>query len=790
MSSNNLLDVAVEERKEVRENAVTFVFKKEDHAKILLHNLCDMQAGDGGILTDVILTSRRKDSEEKLHSPLLAASSPKVKGLLMARSAKDSTRTIALEGLTKKTLCCLRKFIYKCEFTIDEDTLQDLHNFAVQFEIDSLAAKCEELEDRQGRIRVAPDDHEDVLSELFHMFLEKELITTIVEDHQGKIQLEAHGPLIAAASPALQEIMLQGCMSRRIRPIRLGIHANALREFIGYLYSAKVTLQRENAVGLLRAACNYQIPALAKVCCEWLIAKLEAYDVVGILCLVRELDSEYTEDLEKRARILIISNFSSFSTEDGIDKLGHEDLMEIIQDDNLEIEDEKDVYHAVIKWLEFDEKNRLPHLSRLLAYVRLEQTSVEFLASIQQDPRIGSSPECLEVIEEARQRLADQGYSMSHSGSYDDEGFQENEDSNDGDSWHEGSREEFPADHEGLPSASYNGEDIGESRLRESDHLDHRHGCYSGDSYLPGTFRPKTGNARDGGPREGDEHDDGYLLDRYLRDSRLHNSSLPQSHLREGNPPDSYSHCYERDDSSLSDSDLSYLRRGRDSTDASDDEEASCLTGPKKKDGQPDLRYKENRRIFCRSGTNKDGSPDMRMREHRREFSVPVNKNGTPDKRFKINKGLVGTVRQTSLSTSTTRPVKVHTVKNKGTPDMRSRNNRTALRGSSCVTRPACSEVGSTLSGRASSSRGPPLAVGPLKKDGTPDMRYTVNKQRFGVASAATSGSRGPLKRDGTPDMRYAVNRQSHPPPQLQLQARGPLKKDGTPDMRYKANRR
>lgn len=326
--------------------------------------------------------------------------------------------------------------------------------------------------------------------------------------------------------------------------------------------------------------------------------------------------------------------------------------------------------------------------------------------------------------------------------------------------------------------------------MRESDHLDHRHGCYSGDSYLPSTFRPKTGNARDGGPREGDEHDDGYLLDRYLRDSRLHNSSLPQSHLCEGNPPDSYSHCYERDDSSLFDSDLSYLPRGRDSTDASDDEEASCLTGPKKKDGQPDLRYKENRRIFCRSGTNKDGSPDMRMREHRREFSVPVNKNGTPDKRFKINKGLVGTVRQTSLSTSTTRPVKVHTVKNEGTPDMRSRNKRTALRGSSCVTSLACSEVGSTLSGRASSSRGPPLAVGPLKKDGTPDMRYTVNKQRFGVASAATSGSRGPLKRDGTPDMRYAVNRQSHPPPQLQLQARGPLKKDGTPDMRYKANRR
>jgi hypothetical protein len=39
-----------------------------------------------------------------------------------------------------------------------------------------------------------------------------------------------------------------------------------------------------------------------------------------------------------------------------------------------------------------------------------------------------------------------------------------------------------------------------------------------------------------------------------------------------------------------------------------------------------------------------------------------------------------------------------------------------------------------------------------------------------------------PLKKDGTPDMRYKANKEAKKPA-------GPLKKDGTPDKRYKANK-
>ncbi|KAJ3179101.1 hypothetical protein HDU87_003057 [Geranomyces variabilis] len=50
----------------------------------------------------------------------------------------------------------------------------------------------------------------------------------------------------------------------------------------------------------------------------------------------------------------------------------------------------------------------------------------------------------------------------------------------------------------------------------------------------------------------------------------------------------------------------------------------------------------------------------------------------------------------------------------------------------------------------------PPSAVR-LKKDGSPDMRFSAN--RTALVSTAPADARGPLKKDGTPDLRYKANR-------------------------------
>ena len=62
------------------------------------------------------------------------------------------------------------------------------------------------------------------------------------------------------------------------------------------------------------------------------------------------------------------------------------------------------------------------------------------------------------------------------------------------------------------------------------------------------------------------------------------------------------------------------------------------------------------------------------------------------------------------------------------------------------------------------------------KKAATP--KSTTSKK----AAPAAKPAAGPLKKDGTPDMRYKENKEAAKPA-------GPLKKDGTPDKRFKANK-
>jgi len=47
-----------------------------------------------------------------------------------------------------------------------------------------------------------------------------------------------------------------------------------------------------------------------------------------------------------------------------------------------------------------------------------------------------------------------------------------------------------------------------------------------------------------------------------------------------------------------------------------------------------------------------------------------------------------------------------------------------------------------------------------VKKDGTPDMRYSENKKKNEIKPA------GPLKKDGTPDMRHKANKDAAAPQQ------------------------
>ena len=755
----------------------TYFFNKNEHAKRLLENLAEMQVN--GLLTDVVVRTGSKDYETNFHCMLLAACSQVVK----KRLVENEERSIVLQEMSQKKLEFFKGFIYRSNVILDKGIIDDLHNFAVKYGIDDLQAICEKYkhirDEPSHQLEIAFDDQEEVLLELFSMFLEKNFTTTVLEDEKGQTQIEVHGQLIAAASPMLEE-HLEDSSARENDKLRLNISSDALAEFVDYIYCAKVTLRRQNVLDLLQVACNYELPALAKVCCEWVAARLDSFDVVRTLWWAKELDSVYTEDLENPAKSYIVANFSELTTGQEFNLLVYEDLKEIIQDDKLSIEREEDVYAVVMKWIKYDRDSRSPYLCDLLTCVRLEVTSREFLAELEDDQHIRRCSECFQLLGEARQKLAADGDERRPAlGEYKDDYEKEvDQDAfSDDASLSQFSDDETLKDYESLREEYLPQDSLPQSRepremrLRKDGRPDMRLKENRRFYLAKGTNKNGSPDRRIGENRE-----------TVLMSSRNGKEMWPDRNESVIDDASSVSSSEEKisdfsdDMSSVS----SPFYRGPFPQDCLRDSEVT-RKHRLRKDGQPDMRCKENRKMYLEDGINKNGKPDRRLRENSIEVPGPLKKDGTPDMRYKVNKDFFGRKER--------KPESPHTPSNfqRATGQLRKngaqdKGNRGALE-SSCA-RAISFQLPSTPSGFA----------GPVKKDGTPDMRYNVNKQLYSACSATRSiqksSPRGPLKKNGTPDMRYAANKQAHSRAPLSSGACGPLKKDGTPDMRFKANRR
>ena len=770
------LDAPVE-TKIGEDEETTYFFNKNEHAKRLLENLAEMQVN--GLLTDVVVRTGSKDYETNFHCMLLAACSQVVK----KRLVENEERSIVLQEMSQKKLEFFKGFIYRSNAILDEGIIDDLHNFAVKYGIDDLQAICEKYRHiRDGpshQLEIAFDDQEEVLLELFNMFLEKNLTTTVLEDEKGQTQIEVHGQLIAAASSMLEE-RLEDSSARDNDKLRLNISSDALAEFVDYIYCAKVTLRRQNVLDLLQVACNYELPALAKVCCEWVAARLDTFDVVRTLWWAKGLDSVYTEDLENPAKSYIVANFSELTTGQEFNLLVYEDLKEIIQDDKLSIEREEDVYAVVMKWIEYDKDSRLPFLCDLLTCVRLEVTSREFLAELEDNQHIRRCSECFQLLGEARQKLAadeDEGTPALGETKDDYEKEIEQDSLSDDASLSQLSDGETLKDYESL-SEEYLPQDSlpqsrepREMRLRKDGRPDMRLKENRLVYLAKGTNKNGRPDRRIGENRE-----------TVLMSSRSGKEMWPDRNESVIDDASSVSSSEEKI-SDLSD-DMSSVSspfyRGPFPQDFLRDSEVTRMHRLRK-DGQPDMRCKENRQMYLEDGINKNGKPDRRLRENSIEVPGPLKKDGTPDMRYKVNKDFFGRKERKPESPHTPSNFQRATgqLRKNGAPD---KGNRGALE-SSCA-RAISFQLPST----------PNCFAGPVKKDGTPDMRYNVNKQLYSACSATRSIQKsspcGPLKKNGTPDMRYAANKQAHSRSPLSSGACGPLKKDGTPDMRFKANRR
>jgi len=170
------------------------------------------------------------------------------------------------------------------------------------------------------------------------------------------------------------------------------IDPGSFEALINFAYSGKVTISTANVQSLMTAASFLMITRVKDACAEFLMARLSAVNVLGIRKFAEiQGSSLLVNACEKYVR----KYFSDVSDTEEFLNLEISDMSEIINDDELSVSSEQQVFKAVSSWVKYKRESREHHFPHLLAKVRLPLLTPQFLSdTVAADDLIRSSHRC------------------------------------------------------------------------------------------------------------------------------------------------------------------------------------------------------------------------------------------------------------------------------------------------------------------------------------------------------------------------------------------------------------
>lgn len=81
----------------------------------------------------------------------------------------------------------------------------------------------------------------------------------------------------------------------------------------------------------------------------------------------------YAHEIQNKLRNYVLHNFHQFTdvNREEISNLSIDDLFDVIADDKLNVQTEESVWEYCLRWIQFDEKNRVQYIRKLLQGIRL-----------------------------------------------------------------------------------------------------------------------------------------------------------------------------------------------------------------------------------------------------------------------------------------------------------------------------------------------------------------------------------------------------------------------------------
>lgn len=193
----------------------------------------------------------------------------------------------------------------------------------------------------------------------------------------GTELFHAHRVVLAAASPYFKAMFTGGLRECEMNRVRLqGVSATAMSRLIQFMYTGRIRVTENTVCQLLPAATMFQVPNVIQACCDFLERQLDPSNAIGIASFAEQ---HGCNELCRKANQYIERHFSQICQEEEFFQLNGFQLITLIKKDELNVQDEKEVYNAVLKWVKYDEDTRHTKMEHILSAVRCQFLTPKFL---------------------------------------------------------------------------------------------------------------------------------------------------------------------------------------------------------------------------------------------------------------------------------------------------------------------------------------------------------------------------------------------------------------------------
>lgn len=222
-----------------------------------------------------------------------------------------------------------------------------------------------------------------------------------VELKVGETSFKCHKIVLSCVSQYFRAMFMSEMTESRQKVITIhDIEESAMTKLISFAYTGKIAFTIETVQPILYAASILQINTVIEACCQFMENHLHPTNCIDVHNFAEQHNHA---ELMKMADHYIMDNFTDVVDTEEFREMTFDHLEMLVKSSDLNIQEETQVYEAILKWVKEDIDGRKGYLSKLLSHVKLALLKPSYLLeNVASEDLVKKDLDCRDLVDDAK----------------------------------------------------------------------------------------------------------------------------------------------------------------------------------------------------------------------------------------------------------------------------------------------------------------------------------------------------------------------------------------------------